>query len=139
MVSFKSGEYEFVPITDADIAFYKWFSKKENQQSGEVIQKLASFPDGSFLSKCTPDDLNQLLKIDIRHSSEPTFQKAEAIRRYLNGEIPTHTTAVCENITCGFGEVSSLGYWEFPLWPEDFKRAESDMDWCIRKGKLNHV
>lgn len=57
-----------------------------------------------------------MLQEDIRH--EIAEQRvAEAKRRYASGEKPTFSTGVCGSLTCGYGNLDSLGYWEYPLFP----------------------
>ena len=38
-----------------------------------------------------------------------------ALSRYQAGEKPTYSTGICGELTCGYGELDSNGYWEFPL------------------------
>lgn len=43
----------------------------------------------------------------------------EALARWKNGEEPKFSTGVCESLTCGYGELSEYGYWQFPLYPAE--------------------
>lgn len=38
-----------------------------------------------------------------------------AMVRFFNGEEPGFSTGICEFLTCGYGKLSHLGYWEYPL------------------------
>lgn len=47
--------------------------------------------------------------------------EAEALRRWNEGQKPGFSTGICESLTCGYGHLDHLGYWEFPLYPaEDY-------------------
>lgn len=43
----------------------------------------------------------------------------EAIARWNNGEEPRFSSGVCDDLTCGYGELSQWGYWQFPLYPAE--------------------
>lgn len=51
------------------------------------------------------------------------INEAIAIERFNKGEKPTYSTGICDNITCGYGELDQLGYWEFPLYPDTTPEA----------------
>lgn len=51
---------------------------------------------------------------DIEEASYYEGQK-EAIRRFKAGESPCWTHNIADQLTCGYGELSDLGVWEFEL------------------------
>jgi hypothetical protein len=59
----------------------------------------------------------------------------EAIRRFESGEKPGFSTGICESLTCGYGTLDDLGYWEFPL-PRKYwdKVSGADTERCRMCG-----
>lgn len=57
-----------------------------------------------------------MLQEDIRHEIAEA-KEAEAKRRYAAGEKPMVSIGICGSLTCGYGNLDSLGYWEYPLYP----------------------
>lgn len=52
---------------------------------------------------------------------EDMVAEYEAVCRWNNGEQPSFSTGICENLTCGYGTLDNSGYWQFPLYPaEDY-------------------
>jgi hypothetical protein len=60
----------------------------------------------------------------------------EAIQRWERGEAPGFSTGICDGLTCGYGECSFGGYWQFPLYPaEDYQPGGAEH--LRRQEKLN--
>lgn len=56
-----------------------------------------------------------LLPHELEEKEE--LAEKEALRRYSEGQKPSFSKGVCENLTCGYGRLDDYGYWEFPLYP----------------------
>lgn len=46
------------------------------------------------------------------------YTEAIAIFAYMLDYIPSYSTGICENLTCGYGMLDRNGYWQFPLYPD---------------------
>ena len=44
-----------------------------------------------------------------------TSEQQEAVTRFQQGQKPSYSTDIAENITCGYGEVDEYGFFDFPL------------------------
>lgn len=46
-------------------------------------------------------------------------REQEALKRWEAGKMPTFSTGVGDELTCGYGALDEYGYWEFPLYPAE--------------------
>lgn len=45
----------------------------------------------------------------------------EAEQRWARGELPFFSTNILDQLTCGYGALDDMGFWQFPLHPaEDY-------------------
>ena len=63
--------------------------------------------------------------------SEWEMPEIIAIQKWVAKKIPNYSTGIDESLTCGYGELDELGFWEYPLPPEfhgkvPIKKAERD-------------
>lgn len=68
-----------------------------------------AIPDDQYPSKLdiiTKEETEAFLDKDNEH---------RAMVRFFNGEEPGFSSGICEFLTCGYGKLSDLGYWEYPL------------------------
>lgn len=124
-----------IPRTDEQ-KLYEWLMENRDAPSREVVSRLKMLSPYSFVRRTSVSDLRELLRMDLSHCEERSFQKAEAIRLFMEGESMTHSTGICESPTQGYGRLGHYGYWEHPISEADLKRAETDEGWCLRKGRL---
>ena len=69
-----------------------------------------------------------MLQEDLR-SELAEQREAEAKRRYATGEKPMFSTGICGSLTCGYGNIDSTGYWEFPLYhAKDYLMSKGSND-----------
>lgn len=123
--------------TEQEQKFYEWFTENPDAPVSEVLPRLKALSRKSFIYNTSIGNLRELLRIDLTHDRQyASFQKAEAIRRFMDGEDMTHSTGICESHTAGYGRLSTYGYFEHPISQGDLERAESDEEWCMRKGML---
>ena len=50
--------------------------------------------------------------------SEWEMPEIIAIQKWVAKKIPNYSTGIDESLTCGYGELDELGFWEYPLPPE---------------------
>lgn len=125
--------------TEEELNFYAWFLENPKAGNREVIEKAKGLSSFSFIKqKFNIDALRDLLNMDLSHCTnkhDKSFQKAEAIRLFLEGESMTFSTGICESTTQGFGRLGHYGYWEHPITRADLDRSENDVNWVLKKGK----
>lgn len=125
--------------TKEELEFYRWFKENPQTPTQDVVKRMESLSRYSFIRKTSVSMLRELLRMDLSHCShehDESFQKAEAIRLFMEGESMTHSRGICESDTQGYGRLGHYGYWEHPISEADIQRAETDEDWCMRKGRL---
>lgn len=78
----------------------------------------------------------------------------ETLRRRIGeflfflGKKPCYSTGICGNMTCGYGQLGSYGYWQYPVpskeralkkeFQTDLKKAEAEYKQTImEKGALD--
>ena len=57
--------------------------------------------------------------IDHVYNTEEDYDIRVALTKYATGNIPNHSSGICETHTAGYGKLDENGYWEFPL-PANF-------------------
>ena len=62
-----------------------------------------------------PDYCNEAAGLLRKYSD--IEKENEAMKRYLAGEKPSYSTGICGSLTCGYGNLDDLGYFEFQLDP----------------------
>jgi len=56
-----------------------------------------------------------------------------AIEMWKAGEKPFFSHSICEELTCGYGEISYNGEFEFPLYPAEYYANE------IERNRLEEI
>lgn len=57
----------------------------------------------------------------------------EAQLRWESGEIPCFSSDVADQLTCGYGDLSYAGYFQFPLYPAELYLEK------IRVNEINEL
>lgn len=83
-----------------------------------ALAQLASYDESKQDGKISFDSKNQIQLALTALANAKAEQLA--LTRWLKKEKPTFSSGVCESLTCGYGKLSDIGYWEFPLYPAEW-------------------